>query len=72
METADPNKYLEDETRDAVIEQATRLAEAALSGATDTEAILREPKLVADFVTNLAVGLAPLHEAEMKVKPSEV
>ena len=71
METADSNKYLEDETRDAVIEQATRLAEAALSGATDTEAILREPKLVADFVTNLAVGLAPLHEAEMKVKSSE-
>lgn len=70
MENEDPDKYLKDETRSAIIKQATRLAEATLSGATDAKAVLQEPELVADFVTRLAVGLAPLHEAEMKVKPS--
>ena len=71
MDEKDFDKHLEDDSRDAAIERAMRLAESALSGATDAGAILREPGLVADFVTELAVRLASLDDAQMIVPKGE-
>lgn len=71
MDEKQSDKYLEDEVRDHAIERAMRLAEAALSGATDAGAILREPCLVANFVTELAVRLAALDGAQVIVPEGE-